>query len=249
MKKLKINDNILSKLPKLNVNSINIESDLYIVENKYLLKKFIETDVDFLQEKEQKIKYLADNIIEGTVPVLSYVISNNQFIGYLMPYIKDSVELKEIEKLNIDQDSLIEIMYQLSQTLEQMHQKNIIYGDISESNIIVDKTLNPYFVDMDGALVNNIGISNIPKLLFDNKFIEDFTPSIELDITLLNMLFVNILSKQKASVLNRDEFISVVNNLEINQNLKQYFKQIPNGLQSEYATKYLGQQLNKKHIK
>ena len=55
MKKLKINDNILSKLPKLNVNSINIESDLYIVENKYLLKNLLKLMLIFYKKKNKKL--------------------------------------------------------------------------------------------------------------------------------------------------------------------------------------------------
>lgn len=238
MKTIEINDNVLSKLTKLNVNSVNIESDLYIIDDKYLFKRFLDDDSDFLKEKLKKLKYLTNITIEGTTKPVSIVNNNDQFIGYIMPYIKESVELKDIRSLNITQEQIFEIFSKLSSTLEQMHKNNIIYGDIGESNIIVDNNLNPYFVDMDGALVNNIGRSNIPKILFNNKFIDDFKPSFELDITLLNMVFVNILSNKKSSVLNENEFIKTVNELQIDDDLKRYFCQIPNRLQKEYATNY-----------
>lgn len=41
----------LSKLKKLNVKSINIESDLYVYEDIYLIKKFLDDDEEFLKEK------------------------------------------------------------------------------------------------------------------------------------------------------------------------------------------------------
>lgn len=59
----------LSKLKKLNVKSINIESDLYVYEDIYLIKKFLDDDEEFLKEKKLKVDRLVQKKIAGTVPV------------------------------------------------------------------------------------------------------------------------------------------------------------------------------------
>lgn len=59
----------LSKLKKLNVKSINIESDLYVYEDIYLIKKFVDDDEEFLKEKKLKVDRLVQKKIAGTVPV------------------------------------------------------------------------------------------------------------------------------------------------------------------------------------
>ncbi|MDD2181297.1 MAG: hypothetical protein PHW32_02895 [Bacilli bacterium] len=249
MNKVKLSSKMFSQLKKLNVKSLNIESDLYIVENDYLIKQFIDDDVDFLKEKEQKIELLMNKEIEGTIPVLSKVITDGKFSGYIMPYIKNSVELKEINNNYINKENLINIMIKLSKTLEEMHKNRIIYGDISDSNIIINDKLTPYYADMDGAIIEGIGQSNIPKLLFGNKFIDDMTPTMELDIFLLNVLFVNLLSKQNVSQMSKEELLNVINKLDVTNDLKEYFSLIPNGIYNNYATNLLKNELNNKYTR
>lgn len=245
---IELSTKILKTLPKLKVKSINIESDLYILKDKYLLKKFIDDDQELLKEKEKKINYLIKNQIEGTVPILKKVAINNKFIGFFMPYIKNGIELKEINKLNLNKEEIFKIFLKISKTLELLHQNNIIYGDISESNILIDSNLNPYFIDMDGALVNGIGQCNIPKILFNNNFIEKFIPSKSQDITILNMLFINILSNKKASQLTKKEYLKLIDQMNLNLKIKNYFKQIVKGEQKEYATKYLQMEIQRKEV-
>ncbi len=249
MSEIKVSKKVMSKLKKLNVKSLNIESDLYILANKYLIKNFIEDDKEYLEEKEKKVEALMKKKINGTIPVFSKIIIDNQFAGYVMPYIKKSVELQEIINKNISKENLFDIMISLSENLEEMHKQGIIYGDISDSNIIVDEKLNPYYADMDGTIVDGIGHSNIPKLLFDNKFINDMTPTKELDVFLLNLLFVNLLSKQNVSRMTKEELLNVVNNLDTSDDLKEYFSLIPNGVYHTYATKLLKKEMVNKRVK
>ncbi len=245
---IELSTELLKVLPKLKVKSINIESDLYILKDKYLLKKFINDDQKLLKEKERKINYLIKNQIEGTIPILKKVTIDNKFRGFFMPYIKNGIELKEINKLKLNKEEIFKIFIKISKTLELLHQNNIIYGDISESNILIDSKLNPYFIDMDGALVNGIGQCNIPKILFNNNFIEKFNPSKNQDITILNMLFINILSNKKASQLTKKEYLKLIDQMDFNFQTKNYFKQIIKGEQKEYATKYLQMEIQRKEV-
>ena len=139
MSEIKVSKKVMSKLKKLNVKSLNIESDLYILANKYLIKNFIEDDKEYLEEKEKKVEALMKKKINGTIPTFSKIIIDNQFSGYVMPYIKNTVELKEIISKNISKENLFNIMISLSENLEEMHKQGIIYGDISDSNIIIDE--------------------------------------------------------------------------------------------------------------
>lgn len=59
------------------------------------------------------------------------------------------------------------------------------------------------------------------------------TPRKELDIFLLNILFVNILSKQNVSRMSKDEVLNVINNLDVSDNLKEYFSLITNGVYND----------------
>ncbi|MDD2435918.1 MAG: hypothetical protein PHI05_02540 [Bacilli bacterium] len=249
MKALNIDQKVIANLKKLNVKSLNIESDLYILAKKYLIKVFIDDDQDFLIEKEKKVSALSKKNVAGTIPVFSSINIDNKFGGYVMPYIENSIELGEIVNTNISKEQLIKVLIRISETLENMHKENIIYGDIGESNIIVDEKLNPYFVDMDGAIVDGIGRSNVPKLFFGNKFVKDDTPSKELDIYLLNILFINLLSKQNVSKMDFEELFKVIDNLDISDGLKQYFSLIPNGIQSNYVTDLLKKEISNKHVK
>ncbi len=69
MNEVEMTSQELSKLKKLNVKSINIESDLYIYEDIYLIKKFLDDDEEFLKEKKLKVDRLVQKKIAGTVPV------------------------------------------------------------------------------------------------------------------------------------------------------------------------------------
>lgn len=243
MKNLMVKNSFFNNLKKLNVTSLNIESDLFIYNNDYLIKKYLDDDQELLAEKEYKVSSLMEKNIDGTIPVIAKIICDDAFCGYLMPYIKNSCELNQVVKNNLSKNELIKIMISISDCLENMHLNNIVYGDISGSNIIVDEYLTPYFVDMDGAVINDFGYSNIPKLLFNNKFIDDFTPSKELDIFLINILFVNILSGKNVSIMEKEELLEVVDKLDIGDELKNYFSLIPNGIQSEYPKKYLSNEI------
>lgn len=69
MNEVEMTSQELSKLKKLNVKSINIESDLYVYEDIYLIKKFLDDDEEFLKEKKLKVDRLGQKKIAGTVPV------------------------------------------------------------------------------------------------------------------------------------------------------------------------------------
>jgi hypothetical protein len=64
------------------------------------------------------------------------------------------------------------------------------------------------------------------------------TPRKELDIFLLNILFVNILSKQNVSRMSKDEVLNVINNLDVSDNLKEYFSLITNGVYNDTQQLY-----------
>lgn len=66
MNEVEMTSQELSKLKKLNVKSINIESDLYVYEDIYLIKKFLDDDEEFLKEKKLKVDRLVQKKIAGT---------------------------------------------------------------------------------------------------------------------------------------------------------------------------------------
>lgn len=75
------------------------------------------------------------------------------------------------------------------------------------------------------------------------------TPRKELDIFLLNILFVNILSKQNVSRMSKDEVLNVINNLDVSDNLKEYFSLITNGVYNDYATTLLKTEIIKRRLR
>lgn len=75
------------------------------------------------------------------------------------------------------------------------------------------------------------------------------TPRKELDIFLLNILFVNILSKQNVSRMSKDEVLNVINNLDVSDNIKEYFSLITNGVYNDYATTLLKTEIIKRRLR
>lgn len=81
VKEIRINTKFISTLPKLNVKSMHISSDLYILANDYLIKKYIIDDEDYLKEQEQKIEVLMNKKIKHTISALAKVYIDDKFQG------------------------------------------------------------------------------------------------------------------------------------------------------------------------
>lgn len=160
-----INFNNLKKL-KCRANS---ESNLY-TDGAILYKIFKELTPRKLKRKERKIELLnGGEKIDNIILPESKIINGNLISGYSMDYIKDSLILYEFTKKSKNINDFLKIIYEVSLTLRKIHNdpRDIAVGDLSFSNIIFDKNLKHYFVDMDGAMIDNIPSERISFLLND----------------------------------------------------------------------------------
>lgn len=140
------------------------------------------------QCKQTKIELLANG---KTLPitvmprdVLVYGFLNNRFEGYTMDYIMKSQTLYKAFLNREDIQLLFQILNIISTSLEEIHQdpRNIVISDLHATNIIVDRNLNPYIVDIDSCKIDGIKNEVIPislKYYLSNRNLYSSTDSVE----------------------------------------------------------------------
>ena len=129
------------------------------------------------KRKETKIELLGDGcplpITVMPQDKLVYGFLNERFEGHTMPYINDA---NTLFKTFIGSKKMYLFLYLLniiSQSLEKIHQdaRNIVISDLHAQNIILDKNLNPYIIDIESAKID--GIKNDTIALSLKQYLSD----------------------------------------------------------------------------
>lgn len=123
-----------------------------------LLKIFI--DLSYKQypmseNKEKKIIQLYQMNLDELVKPLRTISYKGQIIGYEMSYDQFDIVLK---KMVFPRKDLIKVLKTVREKLENLSQKDITYGDVTEDNILYNrKNKTITFCDID-----NIRLGNLP---------------------------------------------------------------------------------------
>ena len=134
-------------MKKLDINKdYNNGGSLYL-EDGYLYKVYDEISY-FRDEKERNIKFLMSNNIPNTPKIYKMLYKNNEFNGYIMEYIEESMTFREGMKQEISFSDKIKAILDVYKTLKVLHSYNICIGDIHLSNFLY-KDGHGYVIDLD----------------------------------------------------------------------------------------------------
>lgn len=117
---------------------------------------FCGTDVPvpMTDNKFKKIKLQYQSPLAHSVRPLSTISINGELVGYEMTYDKKDTPLLEVSPKN-----MIDYLKQAREILTYYHSKDIIYGDVKNDNILVNrKTKKVKFCDMDNICMGDLPI-------------------------------------------------------------------------------------------
>ena len=193
------------------------ESYIYPYKDDKLLKIYKPTEHYHGDNKIDKLEILSNlDIDENVFRDLVYI--DGYFSGFTMDDLTKK-GYKQTCALEGKDKERIEILKKTWERLEKLHEFNIIFGDISEHNILYNGN-NIIFCDMDNAYIN--------KLDFDvqNVYQFKYRKSIKDDLSLLDNYIFNIHTiayYQKIyyvyvfEILGRKKFKKQLNNEECEQ--------------------------------
>ena len=115
------------------------DTTLYKIIDKYFFRDDVERNIDF------QIK----NYIPNTAKIYDKIFIDDEFVGYSMEYIKDTITLKNAIYLSVDFDVIVRVTKDIYRTIKYLHYHNILLGDIHMDNFLIDTKGNGYVIDLD----------------------------------------------------------------------------------------------------
>lgn len=199
-----IENNNKIKLPK-NIIAKGAESDIFkksYLNEDAILKKRVSKSYR-IKEIDDKIRYsrtkseaklLSDVKDTGVrTPILYDIDLNNKLI--LMEEINGELVKDRIPKLNNKQ--IEELSYDIGYNIGLIHSKDIIHGDITSSNILINNDNNLVFIDFGLSYYSNLLEDKAVDLLVFKKSLKS------LNSNLSDKIFNNML-KGYGSIFNND---------------------------------------------
>ncbi len=154
------------------------EGDVYIKDN-YAFKIYHDENKAITEQKFQELNKLTkDNIIKPESLLLN---NKGKIIGYMMKAIPKCVSLSRLvtndfrTQYNITNDQILNIIQQLRETFEFIHQKNCLVVDGNEMNYLVSEDFSTvYFIDVDSyqtetSSANAYSVSTLDPLITKSK--------------------------------------------------------------------------------
>jgi len=107
-----------------------------------------------------------------------------QVVGFSMAFMKDTHNLelltygqdqfREAQGVSLDDEKAIALIYDMFQSLANLHSARIILGDVNPGNILYDpQTKRPVFIDLDAARVDDHACTAYMDEYIDPRLVED----------------------------------------------------------------------------
>ena len=126
------------------------EGTVYKTYNGFFVKIFDKDHITYTNYKKL-LKMIELDIYRPNIKwPLDIVYYQGDFVGYLMEEVKDSIPLDilRIENFNgMDFKKRFKLVLEFLKTVEYLHKKNIVIGDMKLDNLLIDKNENLHFVD------------------------------------------------------------------------------------------------------
>lgn len=142
------------------------EAEVWTIKGSSNVAKIYKNKKRTLQQEAKLKAMVADRYINTNIawPV-DLLYEQNQFAGFLMPYVHGSVPIfhfynpvqRKKEYPSINQKSLYNIALNLASVVDDLHTKgHVVIGDINESNILVNpQTLSVTIIDTDSFQISD----------------------------------------------------------------------------------------------
>ncbi len=175
MKVLRLEDINFKELTLL-TNVSYSESALFVCGD-FLYKLYNDIGC-FNREQKLELLFLKNGLANVVIPTHKIIDKNSILVGCVMPYIRGANPLFDINDTKLPFEMYLEIIKNISETLKQIHNNQIILGDFSFDNIIIDACSNHYFVDVDCCSIGGFNFSSISTLLsnFFYNMCLDYSP-------------------------------------------------------------------------
>lgn len=171
-------------------------------------------------EKLIELKNIKKDTLAAPIDLIK---EGNKIVGYTMKEVtgqslKVFLALTERgAKKNIKRDTLIDIALNITRTFQYLHERNILVGDVSDNNILIDSNQNIYFIDIDSFQIKNflctVGTDEFtPPELIGKGFKNKRTISNE-EFSLGILLFkILLLGQHPFSVINGGSYVENIKN-------------------------------------
>lgn len=230
MKILDIRDIDFEKL-KIVDNVISSESSLYY-DDELFYKLF--DNFSNVNRKRDKLLLLNSGDSISNVIIPNILINNrDRLYGCAMDNISDSSTIVKYR----NSDIYSYLLYNVSVSLKNIHNdpRNIVIGDFHFNNIIIDKNLNHYFIDIDSCKIDGILQDRTPSSLvryLKNRGYFNADVSVNTDKLCMFLSIINSLFCRDIDSISMEEYDKKSEELYLLKKIKGYILEIKNN--SEY---------------
>lgn len=225
----------VKKFEKLKSNNI-INSKIYINNNKLykIYNQDSESKINFLNTLSKKEKYIDEIMnysINDCVLPKGKIYYKDKFIGIFMNYYKEYSSLYKLINNDMNVDKKILLLTKFINALKNMHDNNLIHGDIHLGNILTDfKDIK--IIDLDESYFN-----------YENSD-SDIKSDILNSLNVIISVIYNFDLEEIIPFNNNDKkkfIIQFLNSISIDYEFKDYVKNIylSKDMDIVYPTKFL----------
>lgn len=218
------------------------EGSIYFYRDEgktFALKLFTATNPNILENKEKKIMILNKKpLSEGILKPIKTVSNNDQIIGYTQQLIWPHQTFFDL-KTSTKKTTKIEYLQQAKQLIEELHDNNIIHGDIRSFNLLVQNN-KVKICDIDNCIVNDLNsdLDGWCKKLYKQKF---GSIDSKLDIFCFNLVTIAVLK----NIFDIYAINYIKNSSPLYKDIYQIYQDM-NNINSNYTGEYLIDHINKK---
>lgn len=209
------------------------ESTVYNYNDKYAIKIFsLFRTLDYfygeaLKRKFQKIERMSSLKDEAFCFPLGLVGFETKLKeGCYTNLVKCHQELKSFKGLLslYDKNKVLEYILKADSAMKRIHTKDVIIGDIKNSNILIDINNNIKFIDTDNYVYQDFGFDLYPDRA--NLLTEKYGKCSSLkdnDIFVFSIMALNILTENEFFVLSKtiDDLNTIIKNLNVDKKTKE----------------------------
>lgn len=208
------------KLKPFAEDIFHIESDLYEIptDNKTIIYKIFNDYMykKLMNNRIKKTEYFLNHPNENITNPLYKIFISNFFAGYAMEKFERSFSLDIYCSILQNDSDKLEMILKLIQIIKEVHQQNIIIGDLNYNNILTNGR-KIKLCDVDSFGIKGSICTTTPYIISYNNYINPLNIcTIESDVYILYLILLNI-------ILDYDiKNIAKINIKEYQASIKQY---------------------------
>lgn len=162
MENLELSEKALENI-RLELKSLGSEAHIYKATNHSLYKIFGDVVKTRLKNKEKKIELLHEMQISFFKNPIRTLTLEGEFIGYEIEWDQQDRAWWEYSLTKRDK---IELLRELKEKLKFLSNKKIIYGDLKDDNILINKATGKLsFCDIDNIQIGNLRMDLVQRSL------------------------------------------------------------------------------------